>query len=57
MDDYKIKFQVEELPIAVSYHVTLKTELNEKIKCIVVGGLDKNQDDKIDYIAVTKSEK
>ena len=32
MDDYKIKFRVEGLPIAVGYHVTLKTELYEKIK-------------------------
>ena len=30
---------------------------NEKIKCIVVGGLDKNKNDKIDYIAVMKAEK
>ena len=31
--------------------------MDEKIKCIVVGGLDKNQNNIIDYIAVTKAEK
>ena len=57
MDDYKTKFWVEELPIAVSYYVTLKTELDGKLKFIIVGRLDKNQNDKIYYIAVIKAEK
>ena len=49
MDDYKTKFRLKGLPIAVGYHVTIKTELDEKIKCIIVGGLNKNKNDKIDY--------
>ena len=48
---------MEGLLIDVGYHVIIKIDSYDKIKYIVVGRLNKNKNEIVDYISITKIKK